>query len=582
MEHLEKKQQGANLPTEFLDKYGNDGKLDPVTGRKQEIERVTQILCKRKKCNPCLVGDPGVGKTVIIEGLAAKIVALDVPPKLLGKKIYSLDMGRLIAGAANRGEFEERLIKVIDEVKTSQGAIILFIDELHTLVGAGGSGPLDAANILKPALARGEIKCIGATTVEEYRNYIEKDGALKRRFQSVDVPEPSVAEATEILQGLRSKYESFHGVRYEEKALAAAVMLSNQFMRERFLPDKAIDLIDEAGARSHLNGSDVVTVADICRVISMVTKIPLESVTADESLRLLNMEEKLRRHIIGQEEAVKAVSKAVRRARSGVRDPTRPVASFLFTGPTGVGKTELANALAVEFYGSKESVIRIDMSEYMEKHNVSRLFGAPPGYIGHETGGQLTESIRRKPSSVVLFDEIEKAHPSVFNALLQILDYGSLTEGTGRKADFRNAIIIMTSNIGQGIVISRQGVEDDEVNLKVAEELKARFRPEFLNRIDEIVVFRALKGEEVEKVVEIMIGDVTERIRVSKGIEIDVENGLKSKVIKEGYSVSYGARPLKRAIVRLVEDPLADALLGGIVGEGDSITLFADGHVSQK
>ncbi|CAN1243859.1 Chaperone protein ClpC2, chloroplastic [Linum perenne] len=567
MERLEKNQQDP-MQTEFLDKFGTDNKLDPVSGRDTEIERAIQILCKRKKCNPCLIGDPGVGKTVIVEGLASKIVAHSVPRKLLGKKIYALEMGRLIAGASNRGEFEERLIKVVDEVKQSQGVIILFIDELHTLVGAGGGGnALDAANILKPALARGELKCIGATTVDEYRTYIEKDGALKRRFQSVDVPEPSIPQATQILKMAIPKYELHHNVRYEEKALVAAVLLSNQFIRERFLPDKALDLIDEAGSRCHLQNRNVVTEADICNVVSMMTGIPLESVTAEESLRLLNMEEKLQGHIVGQDEAVRVVCKAVRRARSGFRDPTKPIASFLFTGPTGVGKTELANALALEFYGSKDAIIRVDMSEYMEKHTVSRLFGSPPGYVGYGDGGQLTESVRRRGHSLILFDEIEKAHNDVTNTLLQILDYGSMTDGKGRKVDFRNTIIIMTSNIGQQVALSG-GISDEEMKLKVSKDLKESFRAELLNRIDEVVLFKALRNKQVKDIVEIMLRNVAERVKAAKGIEVEVSDSLKEKVIREGYNPSYGARPLKRSVVRLVEDQLADCFLEGKFKEG--------------
>ncbi|KAH7577134.1 hypothetical protein JRO89_XS01G0210000 [Xanthoceras sorbifolium] len=520
MEKLEK----SPFKLDMLNKYGTDltkmaqeGKLDPMIGREKELQRVMQILCKRRKNNPCLLGDPGVGKTVIAEGLAAKIGNCTAQFKLQEKKVFALDMGRLIAGASNRGEFEERLIKVIDEVKQSDKGIVLFIDELHTLIGAGGGGQaLDAANIMKPALARGELMCIGATTRDEYRKYIEKDSALKRRFQQVEVSEPSVDETIQILKGLSFKYETHHNVRYTDKALAAAALLSNQYINDRFNPDKAIDLIDEAGSRMVLNQtkkSKVLTVSevDIQQIVALWTGIPVEKVSFEESHRLLQMEKALQKHIIGQPEAVEAISRAIRRARVGIRDPNRPIGCFLFTGPTGVGKTELANSLAVEYFGSKEAMIRVDMSEYMEKHTVSKFFGSPPGFIGHENGGQLTEAVRCRPHTVILFDEIEKAHRDVLNVMLQVKE-------------------------------------------EVAEELKRNFRPEFLNRIDE----------------------------VAKNIKIKVTERFKEKLVEEGFSHSYGARPLKRTISKLLEDKLAENILNGSVKEGDSVIIDVDWNGNVK
>ncbi|KAL7232873.1 hypothetical protein ACSBR2_010809 [Camellia fascicularis] len=610
---MEKLEQQPPFSTETLDKYGTDltkmaqeietdqsgfcitqDKLDPVIGRQEEMERVTQILCKRRKNNPCLIGDPGVGKTVIAEGLAQRISKITVPLKLVGKKVFSIDMGRLIAGTSNRGEFEERLLNVVDEVKQSEGAIILFIDELHTLIGDGAGGQaVDAANILKPALARGELKCIGATTLDEYKKYIEKDSALKRRFQLVEVPEPSADEAIEILKGLRLKYETHHNVRYSEDALIAAARLSKQYINfsdsiirihfsDRFLPDKAIDLIDEAGARAQIHqtqassksqdvGIVTVTKSDIQQLVSSWTGIPVESVSSEESYKLLKMEETLHHHIIGQDEAVEAVSRAIRRARVGISDPSRPIASFLFAGPTGVGKTELAKLLAVEYFGSKEAMVRLDMSEYMEKHTVSKLIGSPPGYIGHGDGGQLTEAVRRRPHNLILLDEMEKAHPDVFNTFLQILDDGRLTDSKGKTVDFKNTIIIMTSNVGGEL---SGGFE--KVKKQVGEELKKIFRGEFLNRLDEVIVFKRLSYLQLKKIMEIMLGEVYERLKVNKKIIMRETDRLKEKLVEEGYHPRYGARPMRRAIRRVVEDNLAEMILKGEVEEGDIVTIDAD------
>ncbi|PON95385.1 ClpA/B family [Trema orientale] len=588
MEKLETQQ--FKVPT--LQKYGTDltkmaeeDKLDPLIGRQQEVESVMQILCKRRKNNPCLTGDPGVGKTVIAEGLAQAIVKSEVPIKLQGSKVFSLDMGRLIAGASNRGEFEERLIKVVEEVELSKGAIILFIDELHTLIGAGGGGQaLDAANNLKPAFARGVLKiCICATTLEEYRKFIEKDSALKRRFQTVEVPEPSVDETIEILKSLCRRYETFHNVRYDEEAIFAAARLSNQYIRDRFLPDKAIDLIDEAGFRVQLQNAEVtsmgqLTVAesDIQHLVSSWTGIPLEKLSHSETKKLLNMENILHKQIIGQHDAVEAISRAIRRARAGIRDPSRPIASFLFTGPTGVGKTELANALAVEFFGSRESIIRLDMSEYMEKHSVARFNGSPPGYIGHDEGGQLTEAVRRRPHSLILFDEIEKAHRDVFNVFLQILEDGRLTDGKGQTVDFKNTIIILISNIGNNVIANRTQVGFEKVKIEVAEELRTNFRPEFLNRLDEVVVFKQLDDVQLKQIVDIMLKEVRRRLEEKK-ISLSVTDRFKEKLVKEGNNPGYGARPLRRAIMRLLEDSLAEKILRGDIKEGDKVTVGVNG-----
>ncbi|KAL3507331.1 hypothetical protein ACH5RR_032713 [Cinchona calisaya] len=579
-----------------LNKYGTDltkmaaeDKLDPVIGREQEIERVTQILCKRRKNNACLIGDPGVGKTVIAEGLAQLIVNATVPDKLQKKKIFSMDMGRLIAGSSNRGEFEERLEKLVDEVKKSNGEIILFIDELHTLIGAGSGGQaLDAANILKPPLARGELKCIGATTLDEYKKYIEKDPALKRRFQVVHVPEPSIDEAIQILNGLQKKFELHHSVLYKEEALIASVKLSKQYISDGFLPDKAIDVMDEAGARVQLCGknaslvgnNNVVTAAtvtseDIKQVISLRTGIPIEKVAEEESIRLIDLANIFQKHIIGQDEAIQVVSCAIRRARVGLSDPNRPIASFLFTGPTGVGKTQVAKLLAEEYFGSKEAMVRLDMSEYMERHSVSKLYGSPPGYVGHEDGGFLTEAIRNRPHNLILFDEIEKAHGDVFNVLLQILDDGRLTDGKGRIVDFKHTIIIMTSNIGFDSWQDDEKVKEESISM----HLKRLFRPEFLNRLDEIIIFKKLGKGELMQILDIMLGEVCERIRMKK-INLEIAENFKDKIVLEscGFSNNYGARPLRRAITTLLEDKLAESILNGDVKEGDYLIV----DVNQK
>ncbi|KAM0869832.1 hypothetical protein ACQ4PT_040416 [Festuca glaucescens] len=655
---------GQKMPT--LEEYGTnltklaeEGKLDPVVGRQDQIERVTQILGRRTKNNPCLIGEPGVGKTAIAEGLAQRICNGDVPETIEGKKVITLDMGLLVAGTKYRGEFEERLKKLMEEIKQNDD-IILFIDEVHTLIGAGAAeGAIDAANILKPALARGELQCIGATTLDEYRKHIEKDPALERRFQPVKVPEPTVDESIQILRGLRERYELHHKLRYTDEALVAAAQLSYQYISDRFLPDKAIDLIDEAGSRVRLRhaqlpdeakeldkklrqitkdkneavrGQDfekagelrdeemelkaqitaiidkskemikaetesgevgpVVTEADIQHIVSSWTGIPVEKVSSDESERLLKMEETLHTRIIGQDEAVKAISRAIRRARVGLKNPNRPIASFIFSGPTGVGKSELAKALASYYFGSEEAMTRLDMSEFMERHTVSKLIGSPPGYVGYTEGGQLTEAVRRRPYTVVLFDEIEKAHPDVFNMMLQILEDGRLTDSKGRTVDFKNTLLIMTSNVGSS-VIEKGGrkigfdLESDEkdtsynrIKSLVTEELKQYFRPEFLNRLDEMIVFRQLTKLEVKDIADIMLKEVFDRLK-AKEIDLQVTEKFRDRVVDEGYNPSYGARPLRRAIMRLLEDSLAEKMLAGEVKEGDSaiVDVDADGKV---
>ncbi|KAJ6410503.1 hypothetical protein OIU84_007281 [Salix udensis] len=637
-----------------LTKLAEEGKLDPVVGRQPQIERVIQILGRRTKNNPCLIGEPGVGKTAIAEGLAQRIASGDVPETIEGKKVITLDMGLLVAGTKYRGEFEERLKKLMEEIKQSD-EIMLFIDEVHTLIGAGAAeGAIDAANILKPALARGELQCIGATTLDEYRKHIEKDPALERRFQPVKVPEPSVDETIQILKGLRERYEIHHKLRYTDESLVAAAQLSYQYISDRFLPDKAIDLIDEAGSRVRLRHAQVpeearelekevrqitkekdeavrgqdfekagelrdremdlraqiaaivekgkemskaeteagdagptVTESDIQHIVSSWTGIPVEKVSTDESDRLLKMEDTLHKRVIGQDEAVKAISRAIRRARVGLKNPNRPIASFIFSGPTGVGKSELAKALAAYYFGSEEAMIRLDMSEYMERHTVAKLIGSPPGYVGYTEGGQLTEAVRRRPYTVVLFDEIEKAHPDVFNIMLQILEDGRLTDSKGRTVDFKNTLLIMTSNVGSS-VIEKGGrkigfdLDYDEkdssynrIKSLVTEELKQYFRPEFLNRLDEMIVFRQLTKLEVKDIADIMLKEVFARLK-TKEIELQVTERFRDRVVDEGYNPAYGARPLRRAIMRLLEDSMAEKMLSAEIKEGDSVIIDVD------
>ncbi|CAN0906104.1 Chaperone protein ClpC, chloroplastic [Linum grandiflorum] len=637
-----------------LTKLAEEGKLDPVVGRQPQIERVVQILGRRTKNNPCLIGEPGVGKTAIAEGLAQRIASGDVPETIEGKKVITLDMGLLVAGTKYRGEFEERLKKLMEEIKQSD-EIILFIDEVHTLIGAGAAeGAIDAANILKPALARGELQCIGATTLDEYRKHIEKDPALERRFQPVKVPEPTVDESIQILKGLRERYEIHHKLRYTDEALAAAAQLSHQYISDRFLPDKAIDLIDEAGSRVRLRHAQVpeeakelekevrqiikekdvavrnqdfekagelrdremdlraqitaivekgkemskaeteageegptVTEADIQHIVSAWTGIPVDKVSSDESDRLLKMEETLHSRVIGQDEAVEAISRAIRRARVGLKNPNRPIASFIFSGPTGVGKSELAKSLAAYYFGSEEAMVRLDMSEFMERHTVSKLIGSPPGYVGYTEGGQLTEAVRRRPYTVVLFDEIEKAHPDVFNMMLQILEDGRLTDSKGRTVDFKNTMLIMTSNVGSNVIEKggkRIGFDLDfeekdssynRIKSLVSEELKQYFRPEFLNRLDEMIVFRQLTKLEVKEIADIMLREVFNRLK-GKEIELQVTERFRERVVDEGYNPSYGARPLRRAIMRLLEDSMAEKMLAGEIKEGDSVIMDVD------
>ncbi|MCZ8117589.1 MAG: ATP-dependent Clp protease ATP-binding subunit [Microcystis sp. LE18-22.4A] len=594
-------QYGRNLNQEV-----KNGKIDPVIGREPEIERVVQILGRRTKSNPILLGEPGVGKTAIAEGLAQRIHNGDIPELLQDKQVIALDMGSLLAGTRFRGDFEERLKGVVEEVRKS-GNIILFIDEIHTLVGAGSmGGAMDASNLLKPALARGELQCLGATTLDEYKRHIERDAALERRFQPVMVGEPTKEQAIEILRGLKATYEDFHQVKYDQKAIEAAVNLSSRYINDRFLPDKAIDLLDEAGSRTHLRYSlqstspaevreesplinpesliPVVDAEEIAQIVAAWTGIPVTQLTETESESLLNLECQLHERIIGQQEAVNAVSRAIRRARVNLKNPNRPIASFIFAGPTGVGKTELTKALAKLLFGSESSMIRLDMSEFMESHTVSKLIGAPPGYIGYNEGGQLTEAVRRQPYRVVLFDEIEKAHPDVFNLLLQLLEDGHLTDSQGRRVDFKNTLIIMTSNIGSK-VIEKGGkslgfeIADDfaqsryqQISNRVTEELKQYFRPEFLNRLDEIIVFRQLTREEVTQIADILIADLAKQL-TEKGISVEVTAAFKDLVINEGYDPSYGARPLRRALTRRLEDSLAVAMLSGKVNSGDHAIL---------
>ncbi|MFZ7133008.1 MAG: ATP-dependent Clp protease ATP-binding subunit [Eubacteriales bacterium] len=643
-----------NNNTKNLDKYGRDltqmaveGGLDPVIGREKEIERVIQILSRRTKNNPCLIGEPGVGKTAIAEGLAQKIVEGNVPENLKDKRVVSLDLSSMVAGAKYRGEFEDRLKNVMEEIK-SAGNIILFIDEMHTIIGAGAAeGAIDASNILKPALARGELQAIGATTLDEYRKHVEKDSALERRFQPIDVGEPSKEEAFEILKGLRDRYEAHHKVTITDEALRAAVELSHRYINDRYLPDKAIDLIDEAASRIRLNILTVppnikemevqiekfeqekeeavvsqdfekaaeirdkenkakiklkeiketwqqknntsaggeVGAEEIAHIVSSWTNIPVKKLAQDESDRLLDMEKTLHTRIIGQDEAVKAVSRAIRRARVGLKDPKRPIGSFVFLGPTGVGKTELCKALAEIMFGDEDSIIRIDMSEFMEKHAVSRLIGSPPGYVGYDEGGQLTEKVRRKPYSVILLDEVEKAHPDVFNILLQILEDGRLTDGKGRAVDFKNTVVIMTSNVGAhtikkqktlGFSMTENQAEDEYEKMKenVMEELRKTFKPEFLNRIDEVIVFHQLNEEHIHSIVDIMLIQLTKRLK-ELDIYVEFDDKTKDFIAKKGTNLEYGARPLRRTIQKEVEDRLSEELLKGTVQKGNKLKIVA-------
>ena len=645
----QKGKQGSTTPT--LDQYSRDltamaadGNLDPVVGRDKEIARLIQILSRRTKNNPCLVGEPGVGKTAIVEGLAQRIISSMVPESVKNKRVVVLDLSGMVAGSKYRGEFEERIRNVINEVRSNQG-ILLFIDELHTIIGAGGAeGALDASNILKPSLSRGEIQLIGATTLEEYRKYIEKDAALERRFQPVTVEEPSEEETIEILKGLRPYYEKHHGVVIEDSALEAAVKMSERYINDRFLPDKAIDIIDEAASKVRLGGyrmapevdamelelheiqkdkekavkqADLslakelqarqreieteiskykekeerrnkrkkisVTEASVADIISDWTKIPVQRLTEGETKRLARLEKELHKRVIGQEEAVKAVAQAVKRGRVGLKDPNRPIGSFLFLGPTGVGKTELSKALAEAVFGSEQAMIRVDMSEYMEKHSVSKLIGSPPGYVGYDEGGQLSEKVRRNPYSVLLFDEIEKAHPDVFNILLQVLDDGHITDAHGRKVDFKQTIIIMTSNTGAQAIIepkklgflSNNDEKQDYERMKsgVMEEVRRLFKPEFLNRIDEIMVFHPLNKTHIKKIVNIMLKTLEKRCKEQLDIQLKITESVRDFLAEAGFDSKYGARPLRRAIQTKLEDPMANALLEGTIKRGDTVRI---------
>ena len=639
--------QTVNTPT--LDSLARDltavareGSLDPVIGRSKEITRVVEVLSRRTKNNPVLIGEPGVGKTAIAEGLAQQIINNEVPETLRDKRVMTLDMGTVVAGTKYRGEFEDRLKKVMDEIRQA-GNIILFIDELHTLIGAGGAeGAIDASNILKPSLARGELQCIGATTLDEYRKYIEKDAALERRFQPIQVDEPSVDETIQIIKGLRDRYEAHHRVKISDEAVEAAAKLSDRYISDRFLPDKAIDLIDEAGSKVRLRSYTVppnlkeledklegikseknaavsgqefekaaalrdseqklkqeleqmkkewkekqgkeestVYVDDIAQVVAMWTGIPVSKIAQAESAKLLNLEEELHKRVVGQGEAVEAISRAIRRARAGLKDPKRPIGSFIFLGPTGVGKTELARALAEVMFGDEDAMIRVDMSEYMEKHSTSRLVGSPPGYVGFDDGGQLTEKVRRKPYSVVLLDEIEKAHPDVFNILLQVLEDGRLTDSKGRVVDFRNTVVIMTSNVGADALKYRKHVgfsaglnesKDKDMKGTMLEELKKAFRPEFLNRIDEMIVFHSLEKDHLKEIVSLMANSLTNRLKEQE-IELHLTDAALEKIAEEGYDPQYGARPLRRALQKHVEDRLSEELLKGTLDKSQTVVL---------
>lgn len=660
-----KNKQGSYNQTQTLNQFGTDltkqaeeGKLDPIVGRKDEIERVIQILSRRTKNNPCLIGEPGVGKTAVVEGLAEKIIQEDVPEMLKNKRVVTIDLSSMVAGAKYRGDFEERIKKCLNEVKKA-GDVILFIDEIHTIVGAGSAeGAIDAANILKPLLARGEIQLIGATTLNEYRKYIEKDAALERRFSPVTVNEPNVEDTIQILKGIRDKYEAHHNVKITDEAISASVNLSVRYITDRFLPDKAIDLIDEAASKVRMrtytqpnslkeleqtievtkqekeeairtqdfekaaslrdkernlreklekeqekwkdkNTKKVteITEEEIAEVIANWTKIPVKKLTQNENEKLKNLEQTLHKRVIGQEEAISAVSKAIRRGRVGLKDPKRPIGSFLFLGPTGVGKTELSKALAEALFGDENAMVRIDMSEYMEPHSISKLIGSPPGYVGFDDGGQLTEKVRRKPYCVILFDEVEKAHPDVMNMLLQILEDGRLTDSQGRTVNFKNAVIIMTSNIGARLITDNKklgfaGVLSDEekeeqkkyeeTKKEVLAELKKQFRPEFINRIDEIIVFHKLTDVEIANIIEIMLKEVQTRLQ-ENSMDIKMDKSVKELIAKEGMDKAYGARPLRRTIQNLVEDKIAEAILDGKIKTGDKVKVVAkEGKVEVK
>lgn len=642
--------------TPMLDKYGKDltelareGILDPVIGREDENQRLLEILCRRIKNNPCLIGEPGVGKTAVVEGLAQKIVRGDIPESLREKRVVALDLTSMIAGAKYRGEFEERLKKTMEEIINNKN-IIVFIDEIHTIIGAGGAeGAIDASNILKPSLARGEIQCIGATTIEEYRKYIEKDSALERRFQPINVKEPSKEETLKILFGLRKKYEEHHNVKITDEALKSAVNLSARYINDRFMPDKAIDLVDEGASKVRIqnliappelkeiekeieditkekeeaviiqnfekaadlrdkekraierldnmkqewnnkNSSQVLVVTpdNIASVVSSWTKIPVEKLTQSESERLLKLEEILHKRVVGQDEAVKSIARAVRRARVGIKDPNKPIGSFIFLGPTGVGKTELSKALAEVMFGDEDNIIRIDMSEYMESHSVSRLIGSPPGYVGHEEGGQLTEAVRRNPYSIVLLDEIEKAHPDIFNILLQIMDDGRLTDSKGKVVDFKNTIIIMTSNVGAHSIKKQKVIgfnnsisensEYEKMKENILEELKEKFRPEFLNRIDDTIVFHKLNDEDLDKIMDLMLASIKNRLG-KRNIYLDFEADSKKFLLNKGIDINYGARPLRRIIIKEVEDRLSEEILQGNIKIGDKLKV---NHLEDK
>ena len=557
-----------------LTEMAKRGELDPVIGRDEEIRRMEQILSRRRKNNPVLIGEPGVGKTAVVEGLAQRIAKGEVPDTLKGKEILALDIAAMVAGSKFRGEFEDRLKAVIKEIEASAGRTIVFIDEIHTLVGAGAAeGAIDASNILKEPLSRGKFQLIGATTLDEYREHIEKDSAFERRFQKVYVREPTIEETIEILKGLRETLQDHHKVEITDGAIEAAAKLSERYISDRFLPDKAIDLIDEAASRIRVEGSgEKVTEAEIASLVSQWTGIPVERMLEEERSRLAKMEDALHERIIDQEEGVRAIAEAVRHSRAGLSDPRRPVGTFLFLGPTGVGKTELAKALAGFLFGSDNALLRIDMSEYMERHAVARLIGSPPGYIGYEEGGQLTEAVRRRPYQVILFDEIEKAHPQVMNLLLQLLDEGRLTDGHGRTVDFRHTILILTSNVGSEEFQSE--ASEETIQRKIREQLRKTFRPEFLNRIDEIIIFHPLSEEAIEKIVELKVAGLNERL-AEQGISLSLTDEAKRILAKEGYDPHYGARPLARALKRLIENPLASKIVSGEINEGDAVIVDA-------